>query len=325
MTTPSPHLPVLQRWLLEVITHPQGIEAGVASDAAQGQIGIPLNQLDQIILPSRACSSVERLAVYGNAYFARLMECLREEFPAFHHAVGDDACGAFAFGYLQRHPPGSYTLSDLGRCFPAYLADSRPRDEEHAFASPLSPPNCDPGNEAAVRGEGADHEGGGEKPSWMDFLIDLATLERTYSEVFDGPGEEGLPLLAAEQLQAIPPENWERITLETSASLRLLPLRFPAHEYITAVRHNQTAVVPEPAPTWLAVSRREYIVRRQPLTLVQFRLLRALQQKTPLAAAIEQGIANEDMSLDYLARNLQRWFRDWTAAGYFRALALSQF
>ncbi|MGE0378513.1 MAG: putative DNA-binding domain-containing protein, partial [Planctomycetaceae bacterium] len=122
-------------------------------------------------------------------------------------AIGDEAFRGFVRGYLQQHPSTSYTLAELGHAFPAYLAASRP---------PCT----------------------GEGPDWADFLVDLATHERTYSEVFDGPGEEQLPLLCVEDLQAIPTDRWGDVRLRTAASLRLLELRFPVHEFASAVRHE---------------------------------------------------------------------------------------
>ena len=61
----------LQRWVQEVITHPDGVSAGVESSAAREQIEISAEQIEDVVEPSSRLSSVERLAVYGNAYFAQ--------------------------------------------------------------------------------------------------------------------------------------------------------------------------------------------------------------------------------------------------------------
>ena len=53
---------------------------------------------------SRALASDARLEIYVDAYYERLMECLREEFAATRHAVGDELFDALAFGYLQHYP-----------------------------------------------------------------------------------------------------------------------------------------------------------------------------------------------------------------------------
>jgi hypothetical protein len=148
-------------------------------------------------------------------------------------------------------------------------------------------------------------------------------LERTYSEVFDGPGEEGRSLLSREELLRIPPIARGTLRLQTSPSLRLLPLRYAVQEYITAVRQGTALTVPEPQPTWLAINRRDYVVRRREISEPQFKLLQALQQHLPLADAIAAALEDSPGSSDALAANLEIWFRDWTAAGYFEGVRLT--
>jgi hypothetical protein len=116
----------IQRWMQAVITHPGGVAEGAVSAAADAMISNATEQVEQIIRPSRKQTAAERLQVYSNAYFARLLDCLREEYPALRHAAGEDAFEGFAIGYLQQHPSQSYTLADLGAGFPGYLADPRP-------------------------------------------------------------------------------------------------------------------------------------------------------------------------------------------------------
>ena len=168
----------VQRWMQQVIMHPDGIVAGIDSEEARQEIDIESADIEQVVCRSRSLSSIERLQVYGNAYYARLLECLRNEFPATTHAVGEEVFDGFAFGYLQAYPSQSYTLAHLGTQFPRYLAETSPAvDTDDAMGD------------------------------WPAFLVDLATLERCYSEVFDGPGVEGESLLQAEALQSVAAEQ----------------------------------------------------------------------------------------------------------------------
>ncbi|HUG91428.1 MAG TPA: DNA-binding domain-containing protein [Planctomycetaceae bacterium] len=288
----------IQRWMQAVIMHPEGVAAGVNSGAARSEIDVSAAHLEQVISRSRALGSLKRLHVYGNAYYARLLECLRDEFPATAHAVGTDTFDGFAFGYLQAYPSTSYTLARLGSNFPRYLAETRPPRESD-----------------------------GDEPDWADFLIDLATLERVYSEVFDGPGVEGQPLLAADDLAGIPPERFAGVRLVPASCLRLLELRFPVHEFATAVRQGRGPDVPRPAPTYLAITRRDFVVRRQAVSRARFDLLASLSAGRTLGEAIEAVLAGSDATVagseaafDDLAGNLRQWFADWAAAGYFERI-----
>lgn len=283
----------IERWMQAVIMHPEGIPAGIDSAAARDAIDISASDIEQVVEPSRQLSSMDRLRVYGNAYYARLLECLRDEFPALLHAVGAEAFDALAFEYLQACPSRSYTLGKLGARFPAYLAETRPAKD------------------ASTTG-----------PDWAEFMIDLATLERTYSEVFDGPGVEGKELLKVDDLLAIPPEQWANVRLETVACLELREFSFPVHEYATAVKEGRTTEMPAARPTYLAVSRRDYIVRRWELDSLEYHLLRLLHSGAMLEGAIE-CVANsysEPRLPDDFAELLREWFMKWTAAGFFAAV-----
>ena len=46
-----------------------------------------------------------------------------------------------------------------------------------------------------------------DAPSWLDFLIDLASFERVVAEVYDGPGLEDRQPLGIEDLNSIPSER----------------------------------------------------------------------------------------------------------------------
>lgn len=279
----------VQRWMLSVITHPDGIVSGIESDEAQRELLVSTEHIEQVITRSRQCTSLERLQVYGNAYYARLIECLQDEFPALRHALGDETFDAFALAYLQDCLPRSYTLSKLGTEFPNFLRETRPLD------IPL-------------------------ESTWPEFLVDLATLERTYSEVFDAPGPERLTLLQSEDLLAIPSERWPDARLIPVECLRLLELRFPVHEYASAVRHGEHPTVPAPCPTWLVVSREDFIVRRRPVTRPAFQLLTSLTNGRTIGEAIEDCVECGHADVDELTDSLRSWFETWAQAGFFRAV-----
>jgi hypothetical protein len=287
----------IQRWLQAVITHPDGVEAGMTSDAARSEIDVSPDRVEEVVDRSERRTSFERLEVYANAYYARLLECLRDEYPALLYAAGEEVFDGLAFGYLQAYPSQSYTLGELSRQFAQYLEETRPTDEDEVDAG----------------------------PSWPEFLIDLVRLERCYSDVFDGPGAERMSLLDAAALKDLSPEAWMQARLVTVPCLRLLSLRFPVHEYATAVREKQDPDLPEPTPTWLAVSRINYVVRRWTLSPVQFELLAALIEGQTVGAAIERAatlaVASGE-SVERLAENLRDWFAEWSSAGFFQAIDL---
>jgi hypothetical protein len=310
MTTPNNpahDLGQIQRWMQATIMNPVGVAEGIASPEARSHINVGPDEAEAVVSRSRALSALERLEIYSYAYYARLLECLREEFPVLKHALGEEVFDAFAVGYLEKYPSRSYTLFQLGVNFPGFLAETRP-------PTPLPP-------EERGRDEGG--EGEGLPADWPDFLIDLATLELTFNEVFDGPGVEGKQLLDAERLRGIPPERLLEARLVSVPCLRLLTLHYPVHKYFTAVRRHEDPDPPAPAETYLAVTRRRYVVRHYELSRPAYETLHGLLAGETVGQAINRAVEAAGPDVDRLEKSLQAWFHDWAAEGFFRDAELA--
>ena len=283
-TTGISDLERVQRWMLSVIAHPDGIDEGADATEARRRIDAGAGQLESVVTRSRQLSASERLAVYGNAYYARLLDCLGEVYPVLLRTLGEDTFQGFAFSYLQSHPSKSYTLNELGRAFPGFLRTTRPEDEDGA--------------------------------EWADFLIDLADLEWAIYEVFDGPGLEGEPPMILPDFSVIPEEEWLSLKFRVAPCLCLLEFSWPVNAHFTAVRTSDAEMelaFPDRAPSWLALSRRDYIVRRYPLSEAQYVLLQQFSQGKSLGDALEFLLEQEKISPESLGSELPRWFHDWAS------------
>ncbi len=294
----SRSLDTVQQWFQAVVTHPDGVEGGVESDEAQALIRLPRGELEAVIRRSRNLTAAERIGIYANAYYSRLLECVGECFPMLKATLGEEVFSGFAFDYLQRYPSRSYTLDRLGENFARFLDETRPGPEDGG------PPPGEVG--------------------WPDFLVDLASLEWLLAKVFDGPGTEGQTLLTPEAMQAFPAERFAEARLHPVPCLRLLATRYPVNAYFTAVRkaeeEGEEAPIPDPAPEYTAITRREFIVRRYSLSLPQHALLAALQSGATVAEALAAAAAVSDLDDDALAAELRSWFHLFTAEGFFQAI-----
>ncbi|MBI1349360.1 hypothetical protein GC163_24090 [bacterium] len=280
-----PTLAVLQTWMQAVIQHPAGVAAGLESPMAQACIPVGIETLNQILPATSKQSSQERLQIYAQAYFARLLEVLQAEYPTLRHYMGDELFTSFASSYLQQRPSRSYTLSQLGQQFPQYLKETRP------------PAMSD-------------------RPDWADFLINCARLERVYAEVFDGPGPEFLGSESAEiSPNGVSPEEFLTRTICVTPWVELLELQFPVHLCTSSVRQGQPIDLPEARPTWLLVTRREFIVRRSEISRGEFVLLSAMKSGLTVEQALGRLIEVTGPTKD-LASQVRQWFRQWTAARY---------
>ena len=286
-------LNTIQRWLQAVITHPDGVRAGIDSPTARQLVEVTPVDVEQVILPSREMTSLDRLQIYGRAYFGRLLECLAAQFPAMQHAAGEVAFNGLAFGYLVDHPSKSYSLSSLGNSFDEYLAATRPPRSDDV--DPLT-------------------------PDFADFLIELARLERVYAEVFDGPGPERSTTLNLNVLAGLSPQQFADSRMVFHSCVRLLELQFPVHEYATAIRRKLEPTPPIARPIHLVVTRRDYIVRRFEVTKLQFQLLTSLMKGETVGGTLMQLLTEPTTDAATLQTDLQSWFREWSAAPLFAEL-----
>jgi hypothetical protein len=296
ITQPPLDLERLQRWMQTAVAHPAGVDEGIACAEARQHLDIAPERIEHVLTRSQAQTALERLSIYGSAYYARLIECLREEFPVLRHALGEEIFDGFAVGYLQEYPSQSYTLFKLAAHFPRYLAESCP----------------DPGED----------ENGAA--NWSQFLIDLAALELAFNEVFDGPGTEGARLLDASHLGALAVERLPEARLVCVDCLRLLALRYPVHTYFTAVRRKEQVELPAAADTFLAVTRRDYVVRHYEVSRPAYQLLSALLTGQSIGEAIQRAADAARPEMQQLTTDLRQWFHDWAAEGFFRAVELPE-
>ena len=198
-----------QQWMLDALIFPRR----VAREAIEGQLA-----------SFSGLSGAEGLAIYQRGYFLRIASCMREQFPALCHALGEPLFNDFVAEYIREHPPASHTLYDLGRRFPAFLDESRPDRDQ--------PPES--------------------RELWIDFMVDLARFERQMFAMFDAPGHEGKSFAEPDTPDA-------RLRLQPAFALGAY--RFPVAAYYHAVRQKQPATLPPARASFAALVRTEYTTR----------------------------------------------------------------
>ena len=278
MPRDMPELDQIERWMQALIMDPDGVRSGLRSEAADNILPCTEDNLEGLVLPSKQLNSVERLSIYGNMYFSRLIEILAEEFPTVQHLFGKELFDEVVKDYVTRHPSTHYSLTRLGSKFPAYLADE------------------------------AD-----DIPD-LEFAADVATVERAMEDVFDARRVEPIPY---EDLTAIPIERWGDVRLQTIPALRLLQLNYPVNTYISAVREDRHMDIPVAAPAFVAVYRHNYRVWRIDLDAQRFTLLAAVHRGKSLGSALDLCASLPETDPASLMDAVSGWFREWTSEGLF--------
>lgn len=162
-----------------------------------------LNQ-DSAILDDIKDTSKERrsvlLNVYQNAYGARLIEFLENDYPLTYAYLGDEHFQKIATDYYKHHPSDNPNARWFGRHFPAFLASH----ENYA------------GNAECA---------------------ELAALEHGLATAFDA---EDIEPLSLSSLTSLPPEEWPRLTFKAHPSVTTLKMKTSAHKIWTALNNEQT-------------------------------------------------------------------------------------
>jgi hypothetical protein len=290
-STQGPGLERLQRWMQAVVTHPGGVGQGVASMEARRSIDVSIGNVEEILSSSATLSGAERLAIYSRSYHARLLQCFREMFPALLHALGEQLFQRFALDYLQQHPPHSYTLDHLADDFARHLVETRPDAD--------APPD--------------------ERESWPEFIIELASLEWAFRNIYDGPGVEGRALPCAEDALAIDPELILQARPATAPCLRLFAFSHPVHTYMLAVRRDEKPQLPAPSQSFVAATRWNYRVGLHELSAPQYALLQALDGQHTVGQILKHSTHFTEREPPPIAA-VRGWLCDWAARGFFASL-----
>jgi putative DNA-binding protein len=267
-----------QHWLRRLITEPGGVEVALAEIGdADGA------QLAALVRGDRGLPAADRLAVYSNAYFARLHDCLRDDFGAAARALGPEAFHDLVKTYLMMHPPTRPSLRHAG----AYLA-------EHLTTEPFA--------EIFSRR--------------CPYVADLAQLEWAMAEAFYAADS---PILVREELAAVAPEGWSELRFETVPSLRLLTCAWPVH--VARERFDQddggelTGDEAPPlvaGPTWIRVWRLGESVRYRAITRLEVDALGAARDREPFAAICDRvaSAVGAEEAAPQAAALLSSWVSD---------------
>jgi Putative DNA-binding domain len=261
------HLKNLESLLYRLITAPSGVAEGLAAESALGAGG-----LDDIVLGDERLSAEARVDIYANMYFYRLLDALKEDFPATLAVLGADNFHNLVTGYLLEYPPTEPSLYYCGRHLAAYLRDH-----------PLR--------------EGA------------PFVAGLAAVERAVVEVFHGPDATALE---PDSLRAIAPADWPAMKLKIQPSAQILALDWRVSELLRAVEENREWTPADRDSHKTLVWRRDARVLYRELDQAEADALAAVSRGATFAEICEVVAADggEQDPVAAMNRMLARWLAD---------------
>lgn len=266
----------LQRWFASVCSHPDGLLAG-------GQPAWRSQKLERLVTPGPRLSAMDRMQIYHDGYFARLVECLTDDYPALSHALGEQTFWSLSREYIVSHPSRSPSLNAYGRHVAAFC---RARSEP-----------------------------------WAGFAADLASLEWALVEVVHEPACNGLAEGALATISAarwqtarlLPSPGLRLLVFDYPVNDFFRAFREDREPPLPERRSSATAVYRRGLTLWrMDLEPRAALLLRELISGVPLAAAVARAEKRSQAA----GTSAE------LAGLLPQWLGSWVQAGFFRSVEL---
>jgi len=235
----------------------------------------------EVILPSKTLRPEQRVGIYVDAYLARLVEALHDDFPAVTRFLGHRAFHEMARAYLEKHPSRSWSLNPLGRKLPQFLAGKVRMSKREAARA-------------------------------------MATVEVAMAEVFD---EIAVKPLGPSDFAALDPMKFVAARLDFVPTFRLVEVDYAVNPYIDAVRQEREQMPAlKKKKSWIAVYRKEFKVWRLDLRETAFATLSELKRGKTVSAAVATAARLWKRKPEELPAQLQQWFGEWSSEGFFSGI-----
>jgi hypothetical protein len=268
----EPGLGELQRLLYRLITAPSGVEEGLAGESNMSPRG-----LEAIIKGDTRISAMERVEIYASMYFYRLLDAIKEDFPATLAVLGEMHFHNLITGYLAEYPPCDPSINEASRHLAEFAAKS------------LS------------------------LAKWP-FIADLIRLERAIVEVFLGPDAHPL---RAEAMTAIPPALWPSLRIRLHPALQVLSSEWRVEEIVHALESERPLTDPERKPAAILVWRSDYSVNYRPLDDLERSVLSMIRSGFSFGDVCETAASHggDCATPAAISQMLLRWLADGLLVG----------
>ena len=249
----------------------------------------------QIIKPNDRLDSFERLQIYNQQYWWRLLGNFGEDFHGLRAVIGQRKFDRLATAYLESCPSMSWSLRDLGEKLESFIA------EHPEFVAPHERLAREMVRVEWARIVAFDGE---ERPR-----IDPARIAKSAPEKLKIGLQPYLSLI----------EMWHPID-DLLGQLRNSTIETGSVSNAVAAtrtrRRKRLLARPRKEPMYLAVHRHELAVYYKRLDPAAWRLLTALRNGETLDAACAGALAGAKELPEQSAAKVQAWFANWMRLGW---------
>jgi hypothetical protein len=232
----------LQNLLYRLITAPSGVAEGLGAEHT-----LPEGGLAALVDGDERLSAAARVDVYADMYFYRLLEVLKEDYPATLAVLGEANFHNLITAYLIRHRPSEPSVRGAGKVLPDFL-------REHQLSA--------------------------EVP----FVADLAKLERAITDIFCAAEAS---LLEASAMNALQPEQWGAVKMRRIPASAILRAEWRVAEVLRSVEVKRDWMPPRRERNRILVWRRNSRVSYREIGSNEAAALALLARTTRFAEVCE--------------------------------------
>ncbi|MCW1924518.1 DNA-binding domain-containing protein [Luteolibacter arcticus] len=248
---------------------------------------------DEFVKPNDRLVAADRLQIYNQQYWWRLLGSLGEDFRGLRAVLGERRFHRLAVAYLGTCGSTSWNLRDLGSKLGAYLID---------HPGTIAPFDC--------------------------LALDMASVEWARVVAFDG---EQKPSIDPHEFAARSPERMtlglqpylSLLELRYPVDHLLKRLKHAENHAASNTLSGDAASRPvrlkakaAAAPIQLVVHRSELIVYYKRIEPEAFRLLQSLRQGMPLDKACDVAFSGTAEAAEAVAGKVRTWFTCWMSFGW---------
>ena len=119
---PPKRLKEIQEWFASIITQPIDSNNHISPKTPRG---LPIvKEAAKFIMPNQSLQAYQRIEIYNQQYWWRLINALQEAFPLLLRLFGfTDFNQTIAISYLKKFPPNDWTLNVLGDRLPKWIKE----------------------------------------------------------------------------------------------------------------------------------------------------------------------------------------------------------
>jgi len=123
----TPCLRDLQTWLQWIITDPRGVSQALGNphpiiEKYKERYTEPTDS-HLLWIEDKRIGAGERLSVYAEGYFFRILECLEKDFSRTRKVLGPEIFASVVAEYLKAHPSRFYSIDEVGYKFAPFMSE----------------------------------------------------------------------------------------------------------------------------------------------------------------------------------------------------------